>query len=161
MKMSARPATYRRSVAVVLAPYLLCCAVFLTVLLVLRDRLPDPVATHFTGGGRADGHTSLGALPYVALGLLVVPGAVLTACAVALNGGRAGGKPGVRPVTALAYGVAGLLAVLLTGLLVVNARAASAEDARLPLGALFAALAVAVAAAGVGALVAGREKPTA
>ncbi|WP_338932321.1 hypothetical protein WEB32_26080 [Streptomyces netropsis] len=151
-----RPAAIRRRPFVVASPYLLGAAAFLTVFLGCRDRLPDPVATHFTGAGRADGFTALGVFPYAALGLLLVPAALFAWFAWAEDGRRVNG----RALVAVAYGVAGFGGFLLTDLVVANARAASAEQARLGPWQLAAALVAAAVAAALGLLLAGRSAPT-
>lgn len=152
-----RPAAIRRRPLVVASPYLLGAAAFLTVFLGRRDRLPDPVATHFAGTGRADGFTALGVFPYAGLGLLLVPAALFVWFARAEGGRHANG----RALVAVAYGVAGFGGFLLSDLVVANARAASAEDARLGPWQLAAALAVAAVAAALGLLLAGRSAPVA
>ncbi|MFC6887414.1 MULTISPECIES: DUF1648 domain-containing protein [Actinomadura] len=81
--------------------------------LALRDRLPDPLATHWGGGGTADGHASFGANLGFLLGLWMV------FCAVALLcGWTAWGRRSVRAWTAglLGFGAgmtAGVLATML------------------------------------------------
>ncbi|MGW7431084.1 hypothetical protein ACWGIN_16195 [Streptomyces sp. NPDC054861] len=58
-------------------PFLLALALHLTLLALWHDRLPDPLATHFStqGGGRADGWTGLTAFGLVSAGLLLGLGA--------------------------------------------------------------------------------------
>ncbi len=58
-------------------PFLLALALHLTLLGVRSDRLPDPMATHFSPGfeGRADGWTGLTAFLLVSSGLLLALGA--------------------------------------------------------------------------------------
>ncbi|MEV5239821.1 DUF1648 domain-containing protein [Streptomyces cinnamoneus] len=144
----------RRSLLVVL-PYLLGCAAFLTVFLTRHDRLPDPMATHFSGSGRADGYTALGSFPYAALALLLVPAVLFGAVAYGVGSRRA------RALHALAYGLAGFLGSLLCALVLDNARAVSAHDARLALWQPAAALAAAAAAGALGWLLAGTGAPPA
>ncbi|MEV4438356.1 hypothetical protein AB0K09_04940 [Streptomyces sp. NPDC049577] len=148
MNASSRPPVSRRGPLVVAAAYALAGAAFLTVFIARRDRLPDPVATHFSGSGGADGFTSLGSFPYESLGLLLIPAALFAWLARLL--------PGARPLIALGWGVAGLLGAALVAVVLGNARAASADGARLGLGELAAALAVAAALGGLGFLLAGR-----
>ncbi|MCA6094007.1 DUF1648 domain-containing protein [Streptomyces sp. SCA3-4] len=136
----------------VVLPYLLGCAAFLTVFLARHDRLPDPMATHFSGAGRADGYTALGSFPYVALALLLVPAVLFAALAYGMRGGR------TRALVAFGYALAGLLGYLLCALVLGNARAgADGTGARMGMGELGVALAVAAAAGGLGWLLAGRD----
>lgn len=160
VNVSAHPSSVRRRVVLVLAPYLVFSAAFLAVFGSLRSRLPDPVAIHFGTAGRADGFTSLAALPYEAVALLLIPGVVLAVCVGAFGGERAGAKPvPARPLIAIAYGVAGLVAAPFLALVVANARADAAEDVRLSLVTLAEALAAAAVSAGLGLLLAGKDAP--
>ncbi|ARZ67224.1 hypothetical protein SMD11_1563 [Streptomyces albireticuli] len=112
VNVPAHPPPVRRRVVLVPAPYLVFSAAFLAVSGSLRSGLPDPVATHFGTAGRADGFTSLAALPYVAVALLLIPGAVFAVCVGAFGAERAGAKSlTMRPLIAFAYGVAGFVAV--------------------------------------------------
>ncbi|WP_426364732.1 DUF1648 domain-containing protein [Streptomyces sp. E-08] len=56
-------------------PFVLALAAHLVVLAFLHDRLPDPLATHFGGGGRADGFTSRAAFTVISTALLLGLGA--------------------------------------------------------------------------------------
>ncbi|MFJ6578817.1 DUF1648 domain-containing protein [Streptomyces sp. NPDC091368] len=56
-------------------PFVLALAAHLLVLALFRDRLPDPLATHFDGGGRADGFTSPAAFTVISTALLLGFGA--------------------------------------------------------------------------------------
>ncbi|MEU4209250.1 DUF1648 domain-containing protein [Streptomyces sp. NPDC026206] len=149
--MSALTAKDRRRPLLLALPYLLGCATFLTAFLLRRDRLPDPMATHFSGAGHADGYTALGSFPYTALALLLVPAALFVGLAYGMRGGR------TRALVALGYGLAGLIGHLLCALVLDNARAGAGEDARLGPWQLGVALAVATAAGGLGWLLAGRD----
>ncbi|MEU8618139.1 hypothetical protein [Streptomyces sp. NPDC048623] len=62
--------------ALTAAPFVLALAAHLLLLAVWYDRLPDPLATHFsaTDGGRADGFTGLGVFAAVSSGLLLALG---------------------------------------------------------------------------------------
>lgn len=156
MNVSPSLAKVRRPAPLVVAAYLLATAAFLTAFLSRRDRLPDPMATHFSGAGHADGYTALGSFPYVALALLLVPAAVFAGLAYGIGQGR------TRALVALGYGLAGLLGYLLCALVLDNARAGrTGEAARLPLWQLGVALAVAAAAGALGWLLAGRDVPSA
>ncbi|WP_421106342.1 hypothetical protein [Streptomyces sp. NEAU-S77] len=68
-----------RRAGVVALPFLLAWAAVLAVFAALRDRLPDPVATHIGPGGQADGFTGLGAFLPVATTLLLLPGLIASA----------------------------------------------------------------------------------
>ncbi|KJY43597.1 hypothetical protein VR41_02500 [Streptomyces sp. NRRL B-1568] len=142
-----------RRLLIALAPHALACAVFLAVFMARRDQLPDPLATHFSGAGHADGFTTAGAFLYQGLALMAVPGVLLAALAYALDA-----RPG-RAATAVGYGVAGFLGSMLTSVVLDNAHAGSAERAHLALWEPAAALAVGAAAGAVGWLLAGRGLP--
>lgn len=93
----------------------------------LGDRVPDPVATHWSGGGTADGSTAL--QPYT-VGVLV---AVAVAAAVGLGmlvGLRR--RPGRAGAVAVAGWVAGLLATTYAATLLASRGATRAEDVALP-----------------------------
>ncbi|PHQ47961.1 hypothetical protein BLA24_31350 [Streptomyces cinnamoneus] len=113
------------------------------------------MATHFSGGGHADGYTALDSFPYEALALLLAPAALFVALGYAMRTAR------TRALTALACGLAGTLGCVSTSVVLVNAHASTAAEARLPLGHLGLALAVGAAAAGLGLLLAGRDTPSA
>ncbi|MFF4735932.1 hypothetical protein ACFY2W_08575 [Streptomyces sp. NPDC001262] len=127
------------------APWLLACAVFLTVFQTSRTRLPDPIATHFVGSGRADGFTSPGTFQLQGLGLLLG----LAVLFVAL--GYVTGTP--RPLVVIAWATVGLLSFVLVQVVLGNAGAESARQVRLAPWQLLAALGVAAVAGGVGLLV--------
>ncbi|MGK5729527.1 hypothetical protein [Streptomyces sp. URMC 124] len=148
-----RPPSGVRAPLVVASAHLLACAAFLTVFLVRRDGLPDPVATHFSGSGGADGFTALGSFPYQALALLLVPALI--------SGALVHATRGARVLVALGCGVAGLLGAVMVSVVLGNARADSADRAHLGLATLGIAVAVAAVAAGLGVLAAGRSAPPA
>ncbi|MFI8368507.1 DUF1648 domain-containing protein [Streptomyces sp. NPDC085466] len=56
-------------------PFLLAIAVYLPLLAVWSDRLPDPLATHFSTGGQADGYTGRTAFALAGTALLLALGA--------------------------------------------------------------------------------------
>ncbi|WP_058042298.1 hypothetical protein [Streptomyces roseifaciens] len=151
MTVTLRPVSGLRAPLVVAAAHLLACVAFLTVFLVRRDGLPDPVATHFSGSGGADGFTALGSFPYQALGLLLVP--------ALLFGGLVYATRGARVLVALGCGVAGFLGAVTVCVVLGNARAETAGQAHLTPGAFGAAAFVAAVAAGIGALAGGRGAP--
>lgn len=144
-----------RRAAVVALPFVLAWAAVLVAFAVLRDRLPDPIATHIGPGGQADGFTGLGAFLPVATTLLLLPG--LIAAAVAHRSRTTLGVQ--RPLVATAYGTAAMLAYDLIGLLGANAAAARATEVTFPLWHLAASLALAGAVGWAGWLLAGPGAP--
>ncbi|MCQ8771798.1 hypothetical protein [Streptomyces telluris] len=151
MTVTPRPVSGVRAPLVVTAAHLLACAAFLTVFLERSGDLPDPVATHFSGSGGADGFTALGSFPYQALGLLLVT--------ALLFGGLVHAARGARGLVALGCGVAGFLCAVTVSVVLGNARAETADQVHFTLGTFGAAAAVAAVAAGLGALAAGRGAP--
>lgn len=75
-------------------------------ILALRDRLPDPLATHF-GGDAPNGYTSITATAWIALGFTLGLGGFFTAA-----GARA---PGRRIVRRLTFGMGISLAAFVAG----------------------------------------------
>ncbi|MER6308026.1 DUF1648 domain-containing protein [Streptomyces sp. NPDC001657] len=128
-------------------------AVLTTVVLVyaaVADRLPQPIATHFATGGRANGYGTAQDLLTVVLGLLVVFGAVFGAL-LQVRAFRpatpwliAGGY-----ATAAGIGYPGCMTLLL------NDGVADASSVRVSLWQLPAMVAVALAAGVLGRLLAG------
>ncbi|MES4903179.1 MULTISPECIES: DUF1648 domain-containing protein [unclassified Streptomyces] len=143
----------RRTLVVVL-PFALACAAVLTTYAALRDRLPDPLATHFPASGKADGFSSATSFVWVATGLLAVQGAVFAV--LVHRSGR-----GTRPLTAVAYGESGLLGYAFPATLFANADVPDAADVRFPMWQLAVALACALPAAAAGWLLAGADAPPA
>ncbi|MFI9720020.1 hypothetical protein ACIHFE_10230 [Streptomyces sp. NPDC052396] len=136
-------------VGLVVVPYLLGCAVFSAVYSAHRGRLPDRLATHFSGSGHADGFSSANTLLISALALLVVTGLVFGACAYAIEVTR----NGWRGLMALAYLMAGFLGYLHCSVVLVNAgHKDSADQVRLSLWELATALGVSALAGGLGLL---------
>ncbi|WP_158628646.1 DUF1648 domain-containing protein [Saccharopolyspora rhizosphaerae] len=120
-------------------------------LVLLRDRLPDPVATHFTGAGVPDGSMSHAVFP-----LVVLPGWLLAA-AFGVVGGAVGKRRAQRA------GSAALLAAtaVFFGSLVLSTVGANLDhvdwrDARLPLWHVLVVLLASAAAGGVGWLLGNR-----
>lgn len=68
------PFSQRRLVAVAVLPALVVIAA-LAYLLMVQDRLPADVATHWDASGQADGFTSRGTLPWMMAGLTAAVGA--------------------------------------------------------------------------------------
>ncbi|MFJ8769651.1 DUF1648 domain-containing protein [Streptomyces clavifer] len=118
-------------------PFAVALAVELVLFAVLRDRLPDPLATHFAGAV-PDGFTGRTAFTFVCAGLTVGTGALFV-----LAGTRRGTFARWSVVTG--YGTVGLVASALVSVLLVNADAGgAAADARMPLWHPVAALLVGV-----------------
>ncbi|MFI8324692.1 DUF1648 domain-containing protein [Streptomyces sp. NPDC085529] len=115
--------------ALAVLPFLLAVAAYLLLLAVWSDRLPDPLATHFSTGGEADGFTGRTAFGVVGAALLLALGAGWTALV------RRGALWG-------AWLTAGLLGTLLCLLVRDNLDAADAAAVRSPLSNLAVALAV-------------------
>ncbi|MCX2182092.1 hypothetical protein KV205_16345 [Streptomyces sp. SKN60] len=120
--------------ALAAAPFVLALAAHLLLLALWRDRLPDPLATHFsaTDGGRADGFTGLAAYTAISSGLLLLLGAGWVAFVR-------------RSALCGAWATAGFTGGLLDLLLRDNLDAADAAEVSTP-------LAVFTVAAGIGAL---------
>ncbi|WP_050799845.1 DUF1648 domain-containing protein [Streptomyces himastatinicus] len=142
-----------RRAGIVALPFVLAWAAVLAVFTALRDRLPDPVATHMGPGGQADGFTGLGAFLPVATTLLLLPG--LIASVVAYCSRMALG--GQRMLVATGYGTAAMLGYDLVALLEANAGAGRAAQVAFPLWHLAVSFAVAGAVGGAGWLLAGRD----
>ncbi|MBD0747575.1 DUF1648 domain-containing protein [Streptomyces sp. CBMA152] len=138
-----------RLVALATLPFLLALAVDLILFAVLRDRLPDRLASQFNGsGGAPSDYTSRTSWVAVAtglsVGLAVVWGAIAATADFAVRGARWAIGAG--------YAVAGLVGYLLAVMLYVNLDAVDGSEARMPLWHLAVALGVGALAAGVGAL---------
>ncbi|MFD4315845.1 DUF1648 domain-containing protein [Streptomyces sp. NPDC058548] len=78
---SSTPAvsTPRRLRALAAFPFVLTLVGYLTLLAVWDDRIPDTLATHFSGGGRADGFTGRTAFAAISVALLIGLGTGWTA----------------------------------------------------------------------------------
>lgn len=132
-----RPATDSTLRLMTALPFVLALAMYGAALAVWWDRLPDPVATHFSagGGGRADGWTGLTAFAAIGAFLMVATGAGWTALVR-------------RRVLWGAWATAGFTGTLLVLLLRDNLDAADATGVVSPL----ANLALAAGTAGLAAL---------
>ncbi|MFF0751328.1 hypothetical protein [Streptomyces sp. NPDC004267] len=130
----------KRLRALTAAPFVLALTAQLLLSALWRDRLPDPLATHFSGtDGRPDGYTGRALFLAVGAGLVLALGAGWTLFAR-------------RRVLWGAWATAGFTGALLALLLRANLDAAQGADARYPLVDLaLAALTAALAAlAGLG-----------
>ncbi|MBO1334727.1 DUF1648 domain-containing protein [Streptomyces sp. VRA16 Mangrove soil] len=125
-------------------PFVAAAVVAALVRISVRDRLPDPMATHFTGNGHPDGFSSTG-------GFLAVSVPVLLGAGVLLGGTAAWQRVAPARWTAvLAWATAGLLGSVTVSVLRVNAAVDDAHDARLPWWHLVAACGVAAVAGAIG-----------
>ncbi|MFD5326585.1 hypothetical protein [Streptomyces sp. NPDC127092] len=131
-----RPHGSNRLRVLAAAPFVLALALHLLLLALWRDRLPDPLATHFSAGegGRADGFTPLAGYAAVSSGLLVALGAGWTLLVR-------------RAVLWGAWATAGFMGGLLDLLLRANLDAADAAEVTAPLATLTLAVGIAAPAA--------------
>jgi hypothetical protein len=131
------------------APFLVGLVVTVVIFLGTRERLGDRIATHFSGGGAADGWGATSSYPWVCL-------ALFGGLALLFGAGSAlpwAGRGGRGAWSATGWGTAGLLGYLLSAVLLVNAHAGPDETGiRLPWWQLTAGLGAALLAAGAGAL---------
>ncbi|MGW0546089.1 DUF1648 domain-containing protein [Streptomyces altiplanensis] len=135
--------TGRGSLAALTAlPYVVALAAELILFTVVRDRLPDPLATHFDGTV-PDRFTGQGAFVLMCIGLMAGTAALFVAGL--LRGAFA------RWAVPVAYGTAGLLGAGVVSVVLVNAGATGdAAAARMPLWHLAVSAVVGAAAAGAG-----------
>ncbi|WP_234010411.1 DUF1648 domain-containing protein [Streptomyces sp. SPB074] len=131
------------------APFAVGLAVTIAFYLRTRGELGDRIATHFSGGGTADDWGATSSYPWLCLALF---GGL--ALLFGLGAGLPGMSGGARTTwTVTGWGTAGLLAWLLSAVLLVNADAsADGTEARLPWAQLLAGLAAGLLAAGAGTL---------
>ncbi|MEV5510196.1 DUF1648 domain-containing protein [Streptomyces orinoci] len=135
----------------VVTPFLLSCAVFWAVYSAHRDCLPDRLATHFSGSGHADGFSSAGSLPVVALTLLLVAGLLFGVWAYAIEVT----PKGWRGQLVFAYVLAAFLGYVHISVVLVNSgHENSADQVSLSLWELPKALGAAALAAALGLLLA-------
>ncbi|MFD7661885.1 hypothetical protein [Streptomyces sp. NPDC059788] len=134
-------------------PFLLAVTVVVAVFQAVRDRMPEPLAVHFTGGGTGDGFATTSDFLTMCVGLPVVLGALIGA--LVLRNAAAGV---LRWAIGGGYAMAGLFGSLSVSTLLVNADAGDASAVRLPLTHLGVALGVAALGAAVGWLCAGRDR---
>ncbi|MFE9536147.1 DUF1648 domain-containing protein [Streptomyces sp. NPDC006691] len=137
-----------RLMALAVLPFLLALAVDLTLYALLRDRLPDPLASHFAANGSSDGTQSRGSTVLFVCVLHLGLGALWAAL-------MAAGEPAVRRLrwlNAAGYAVAGLVGYLLAATLLANVDATDPTRVRLPLWQLAVGVGVAALAAALGRL---------
>ncbi|WP_405899834.1 DUF1648 domain-containing protein [Streptomyces sp. NBC_00727] len=136
-------------------PFLLALAVCLLLFADRRDRLPDQVASHFVGNGRADDYAGQGS--YLVVTTVVLLGTGLLWAVMAWIGkftGRA-----YRMTLAFGYAVAAFLGYLLTVTLLINVDAPEdaqgrGQDVSFPMWHMAVALGVGAVAYGLGHLAA-------
>lgn len=135
-----------RLVAIAVLPFLLALAVDLTAFVLLRDRLPDRLASHFTAGGSSDdtqSHTS-----YLLFVLVTHVGLAALWTVVARTGDPA--VRGLRWMIGAGYATAGLLGYLMVAVLVANADATDPGQVRMPPWQLAIGAGCGALAAGIG-----------
>ncbi|MFD8570770.1 DUF1648 domain-containing protein [Streptomyces sp. NPDC059639] len=113
----------------------------------LRDRLPDPMATHFPGSGPPDGFSS--AKSFLVVGLLMLIGTGMLFAVVAARQ-RVGAA---RWTVVLGWATAGLLGSVSVSVLRVNAVVGDAHDARMSWWHLVVAFGIGAVAGGAGWLI--------
>ncbi|CDR05895.1 DUF1648 domain-containing protein [Streptomyces iranensis] len=145
----------RRRALVVALPFVLAWAVVVATFAGLRDRLPDPLATHFGADGKADGFTGTGAFLSVVTAVLLGSGLLTLVSTTRLTKGLRAQRFAVT----LGYGMSGLLGHAFASLLVANANADATRASRVsqPLWQLGIALAVAAVMGALGWLLASRD----
>ncbi|MBC2876678.1 MULTISPECIES: hypothetical protein [Streptomyces] len=141
--------------ALLLLPYLLSAAAFLLLFERRRDRLPDRLAIHFSGSGRADGFTATGS--FASEGLVLVLSLALLFAALAFFLELE--VLSWRALAATAYAVAALIGSLMIWTVLCNASADDPDDARLGLATLLTTLLSALVAGALGILLAGLTAP--
>ncbi|MEU7151912.1 DUF1648 domain-containing protein [Streptomyces sp. NPDC045470] len=134
-------------------PFLLAFATVTTVFWTLRDRLPDPLAVHFSADGTGDGAAAASDFLMTWSVTPLVFGVVIGV--LVLYNGAAGA---LRWAIGVGYALAGLFGCLGVSSLLANADAGDASAVRLPLEHLGVALGVAVLSGGVGWLCAGPDR---
>ncbi|GCD34098.1 hypothetical protein OEIGOIKO_01823 [Streptomyces chrestomyceticus JCM 4735] len=134
-------------------PFLLAFAAVATVFWTLRDRMPDPLAVHFTADGTGDGVAAASDFLMTWAVVPLVFGAVI---GVLVHRDEAAGA--LRWAIGTGYGLAGLFGCLGVSNLLVNADADDASAVRFPMTYLVMALGVAVLSGAVGWLCAGPDR---
>lgn len=149
---SVQPATGPQRPWIAGFPFAVAIAAIVVVHRSVSGRLPDPLATHFSLDGRANGFSSVqGFVTGTLLALLA-----LCAGSVALALIRRT-KPPTRWVISAGWGLAALLACLTCLTLLGNARATDADAVRMPFWQVAVPLGGAVLAGALGLLLAGRD----
>jgi hypothetical protein len=149
--MSMNP-TRLRLAAATAAPFVLALIAYLTSYVLLYDRLPASIATHYDGSGVPNDFVGRDAVLFVGAGLLLPLGIVWTWCTV----GRTGPVPPLAlwGMPAGGWALAAFPGYVLTAMLHANAGAADGASARFPAWHFALALGIALTAAALGALLA-------
>lgn len=125
-----------RAVLVVATAYVVALAVVAGTFVLWWDRLPDPMASHFTGSGEADGFAGRVALFWTAVPLLTLMGGLFGA----LVGAPRAVEPAARLLVAGGVATAGLLGAVITSATAANLDLVEAQDATLGTGDLLTAI---------------------
>ncbi|KUJ65678.1 hypothetical protein ACZ90_45100 [Streptomyces albus subsp. albus] len=153
---AGRWVSFRRNCVAVL-PFGLGAAGVAAAFAGLRDRLPDPLATHFRAGGEADGFTGAGGFLGTVLGVLLGAGALLGL----LTHLTRKAPQAQRTIAAVGCGVAVFLGTAFGTVLWANTDAGDAVDATLPGWQVLLVLAAGAAAGALGWWLAGSVAPPA
>lgn len=129
-------------------------ATSIALLVAWRSQLPEPLATHFDGSGRADGFSSWTANVV----FMVILGAALPA-ALVVGASLSGLNPGSRLMGAVAAGTGTLTAALMVIATAGQRGLTDAGTATLPMSALLPGLAIAAVGAATGYVVVPRPEP--
>ncbi|MFE9372806.1 DUF1648 domain-containing protein [Streptomyces sp. NPDC006711] len=137
-----------RLMAVTVLPFLLALAADLTAYALLHDRLPEPMASHFTGRGHSDDTASRASFLGLAAGLHLGLGAVWGLVVLTLGANvRA-----VRWMIAAGYATAGFVGYLMVAVLLANAGVSDPDRVRMPLWHIAVGAGVGALGAGIGRL---------
>ncbi|MDX2599692.1 DUF1648 domain-containing protein [Streptomyces caniscabiei] len=117
-----------RRCALTAAPFVIASATYVGVFLANRDRLPERIATHFSGDGGADGFMSRTAALWFGGGLLVGLGVLFTVLTLVSKEG-----PGARLTAAVGAGTAVTLGYPLVVTVLVNTDIQDPAEVQLPL----------------------------
>ena len=131
-------------------PFVLGLAADLAVYVTARDQLPDQLARHFGGDGKADGYVGHAGFLAMLVGIFVVLGAV--SVFLVLRSDFATYRRGLRGLLAGLYATSGFLAWTMGASLMANRGTADGAAAVFPLWHLTVAAGAAALAAGVGAV---------
>ncbi|TDC23973.1 DUF1648 domain-containing protein [Streptomyces sp. 8K308] len=122
--------TTARRVASVAVPFGIATAGYLGIFLARYDRLPDRLATHFGGGGEADGFMDRAVALWGGTGILLGLALLFTLLALAPDRGDGAGR---RLTLAIGAGTAATIGYPLIWTVLANTDAAAPADVRLPL----------------------------
>ncbi|OKI01196.1 hypothetical protein A6A06_20455 [Streptomyces sp. CB02923] len=134
-------------------PFLLVIATVIAVYRAVRDRVPDPLAVHFTAGGASDDFAAASDFLTLSVGMPVIFGAVI---GVLVLRNEAAGV--LRWAISVGYGLMGLFGYMCVSILLLNADAGDASAVHFPPVHIAVALGVAVIGGVAGWLCAGRDR---